>query len=168
MSPKLRILGIDPGISVTGYGVIDYQADRPRLVECGIIKTKVKDSQGERLHQLYQGVNQLLKKFKPKTLAIEDSFLGKNFKAAKVLGGAKAVVLLAGAERKLATREFSPREVKQAVVGRGEASKEQVNFMVTNLLRLKSLPVKEDTSDALAVALCCAFRTNSESGKSLS
>ncbi len=165
MSPKVRILGIDPGISVTGYGIIDYLSNQPKLIECGIIKTRANGSQGERLHQLYQGVSQLLKEFKPKALAVEDSFLGKNYKSAKILGGAKAVVLLAGAERKIDTQEYSPREVKQAVVGRGGASKEQVNFMVANLLRLKLPPAKEDTSDALAVALCCAFRTKSRLGK---
>ena len=164
MPPRKTILGIDPGIGVTGYGIIEWQSDRARLVECGVIKTKTNGSQGERLRQLYSGINQLLKKFKPDTLAVEDSFLGKNFLSAKVLGGAKAVALLAGAERELDTYEFSPREVKQAIVGNGGASKPQVNFMVSNLLKLKSPPA-EDSSDALAVALCCAFRSNATLGK---
>ena len=164
MSLKKRIIGIDPGIGVTGYGVIDWQSDKIKFVECGIIKTKANGSPGERLHQLYKGINQLLKEFKPDTLAVEDSFLGKNFLSAKVLGGAKAVALLAGAERELDTYEFSPREVKQAIVGNGGASKPQVNFMVSNLLKLKSPPA-EDSSDALAVALCCAFRSNATLGK---
>lgn len=96
---------------------------------------------------------------------MEDSFLGKNFKSAKILGGAKAVILLAGAENKLATCEYSPREIKQAVVGRGGASKQQVKFMVKNLLGLDSAPMEEDASDALAVALCCAFKSNRSLGK---
>ena len=161
MSPKIRILGIDPGISATGYGIIDYIAEQPRLLECGIIKPKSKGTAAEKLSQIYQGISQLLKKHRPKVLAVEDSFLGKNFKSAKILGGAKAVVLLAGAQKKLDIHEYSPREIKQAVVGNGAASKEQVKFMVTSLLRLKSFPHPEDVSDALATALCCAFRTDS-------
>lgn len=165
MSPKARILGIDPGASVTGYGVVDYIADQPRLIECGVIRTKSNHTRGERYQQLYKGVREVIKTHKPKVLAVEDSFLGKNFKSAKILGGAKAVILLAGAENRLKTWEYSPREIKQAVVGRGEASKEQVGFMVRSLLRLKSAPEPEDASDALAVALCCAFRSNSIQGK---
>ena len=161
MSPKLRILGVDPGVSSTGYGIIEYVANQPRLIECGIIKPKSKGSTGEKFSQIYQGISQLLQKHKPKVLAVEDSFLGENFRSAKILGGAKAVVLMAGAEKKLDTHEYSPREIKQAVAGNGAASKEQVKFMVTSLLGLKSAPHPEDVSDALATALCYAFRINS-------
>jgi crossover junction endodeoxyribonuclease RuvC len=153
-------MGIDPGIGTTGYGIIEWQAERARFIDCGVIRTKNNREQGQRLLQLYSGISRLLKRFNPHTLAVEDSFLGKNFLSAKVLGGAKAMALLAGAEMKLQTLEFSPREIKQAVAGRGEASKQQINYMVSNLLSLKT-PPQEDSSDALAVALCCAFRSNS-------
>ncbi|OGC94939.1 MAG: crossover junction endodeoxyribonuclease RuvC [candidate division Zixibacteria bacterium RBG_16_48_11] len=165
MSPKTRILGIDPGISVTGYGLIDYQAQQAKLVECGVIKSKTNHSSAERYQQMYAGIKEVIKNHKPECLAVEDSFLGKNFKSAKILGGAKAVILLAGAESKLKTCEYSPREIKMAVVGRGEASKEQVNYMVSSILKLKSAPHPEDASDALAVALCCAFRSNLSRGR---
>jgi crossover junction endodeoxyribonuclease RuvC len=156
--PKSRILGIDPGVSVTGYGIIDFVNNHPRLVECGTIKTKARQSSGEKYWQLCQGVRKLIRKRNPGVLAVEDSFVGKNFRSAKALGGAKAVVLLAGAEKGIVSCEFSPREIKQAIVGRGEASKQQVNFMVGKLLSLKSNPDQDDISDALAVALCCSFK----------
>ncbi len=164
MPPKRRILGIDPGIGTTGYGIIEWREKEAKFVDCGVVKTKNNQEQGERLLQLYSGISQLLKKFKPHTLAVEDSFLGKNFLSAKILGGAKAIALLAGAEKKLETFEFSPREIKLAIAGRGAASKQQVSYMVGNLLNLKT-PPQEDSSDALAVALCCAFRTNSSNRK---
>ena len=165
MSLRVRILGLDPGISRSGYGVVDYIGGQAKLVECGVIETKAKSQSGERLHTLYSGFREVIRKHKPELLAVEDSFLGKNFKSAKILGGAKAAALLAGAEYKLPSREYSPREIKQAVVGKGAASKAQVQFMVKNHLRLKQIPTPEDASDALAVALCCSFRLNSKGRK---
>ncbi len=114
----------------------------------------MKDSTSKKLQQIFFGLNKIIKKNKPDFLAVEDSFFAKNVKSLKVMSQAKGVILLAGAQAGLTVKEYSTREVKQSVVGRGEASKNQVQFMVKALLSIKSDNLPEDASDALAVAFC--------------
>ncbi|MCI0531233.1 MAG: crossover junction endodeoxyribonuclease RuvC [candidate division Zixibacteria bacterium] len=161
MPPRVRIIGIDPGLSISGFAVIDSNSNTVKLVECGLIKTRTKDSTADRLNQIHTAVSKLIDKHKPSALAVEDNFYGKNFKTAKLMSQAEAMILLAGAETNLTIRKFPTKTVKQAVVGRGDASKSQVSFMVGRHLRLKTDSVPRDISDALAVALCCMFKSNS-------
>ncbi len=147
-------LGVDPGISRCGFGLVRYHNNKYQLLNSGIIKTNLKDSTSKKLQQIFFGLNKIIKKNKPDFLAVEDSFFAKNVKSLKVMSQAKGVILLAGAQAGLTVKEYSTREVKQSVVGRGEASKNQVQFMVKALLSIKSDNLPEDASDALAVAFC--------------
>ncbi len=147
-------LGVDPGISSCGFGLVKYQNNHYHLLQFGIIKTNSKNSTSEKLKQIFSNLNKIIKTNKPDFLAIEDSFFAKNVKSLKVMSQAKGVILLAGAQAGLSIKEYSTREVKQSVVGRGEASKTQVQYMVKALLNIKNDHIPEDASDALAVAFC--------------
>ncbi len=154
MPKSFVTLGIDPGISSCGFGLVRYHNNKYQLLDSGTIKTSSKNSTSEKLQQIFFGLNKIIKKNKPDFLAVEDSFFSKNVKSLKVMSQAKGVILLAGAQAGLSVKEYSTREVKQSVVGRGEASKNQVQFMVKALLNIKSDNLAEDASDALAVAFC--------------
>ena len=148
------VLGIDPGTAVTGYGVI--KGDRsapPHLIECGIIRTRPRDSLAARLQELHAGITELIARHRPDALSIEDVFYAKNVRTTVVLGHARGVILLAAANARLEIAEYPPAEIKKAVVGTGAATKEQVQFMVTRILRLKSPPQPADASDGVAAAL---------------
>ncbi len=150
----MRILGIDPGSNITGYGVIEHQDRRSRLIECGCIRTKSGSALPERLKRIYDGLCEVLRVHSPDQIAIEETFYGKNARAALTMGHARGVALLAAANTGLPIAEYAPREVKQSVVGSGGASKEQIQFMVRVLLKLPRPPKPEDAADAVAVALC--------------
>ena len=148
------VLGIDPGTAVTGYGVV--KGDRsapPQLLECGIIRTKPRDPLASRLQEIYAGVQELIQKHRPDALSIEDVFYARNVRTTVVLGHARGVIMLAAANARLEIAEYPPAEIKKAVVGAGGATKEQVQFMVMRLLRLKSPPQPADASDGVAAAL---------------
>ena len=148
------VLGIDPGTAVTGYGVI--KGDRsapPHLIECGIIRTRPRDSLAARLQEIHAGITELIARHRPDALSIEDVFYAKNVRTTVVLGHARGVILLAAANARLEIAEYPPAEIKKAVVGTGAATKEQVQFMVTRILRLKSPPQPADASDGVAAAL---------------
>jgi crossover junction endodeoxyribonuclease RuvC len=148
------VLGIDPGTAVTGYGVV--KGDRtlpPRLIECGVIRTRPRDSLALRLQEIYAGVSELIQRHQPEAMAIEDVFYARNVRTTVVLGHARGVILLAAANARLDIAEYPPAEIKKAVVGTGAATKEQVQFMVARLLRLKSPPQPADASDGVAAAL---------------
>lgn len=148
------VLGIDPGTAVTGYGVV--KGDRsapPHLIECGIIRTRPRDSLASRLQEIHAGITELIARHRPDALSIEDVFYAKNVRTTVVLGHARGVILLAAANARLEIAEYPPAEIKKAVVGNGAATKEQVQFMVTRLLRLKSPPQPPDASDGVAAAL---------------
>jgi crossover junction endodeoxyribonuclease RuvC len=153
------VLGIDPGTAVTGYGVVDGdRMQTPRLVECGIIRTRPRDSLANRLQEIHDGVVELIQRHRPDAMAIEDVFYARNVRTTVVLGHARGVILLAAANAKLTIAEYPPAEIKKAVVGTGAATKEQVQFMVTRLLRLKSPPQPADASDGVAAALAFVMR----------
>jgi crossover junction endodeoxyribonuclease RuvC len=152
------ILGVDPGTLVTGYGVVKHTVNTTRVLACGVVRNGSAKSMPERLKAIFTKLSEVIEKYQPDEFAIETSFYSKNAQSAMKLGHARGVSLLAAANQDIPTSEYSPREVKKAVVGSGAASKEQVRFMVKTLLKMKSSPALYDSSDALAVALCHLHR----------
>lgn len=150
----LRVLGIDPGTAVTGYGVVEPADGRPgRLLECGIIRTNPRQELWHRLDTLFQGVCELIARHDPTTVAVETAFYGKNVRTTLVLGQARGVILLAAARAQVEIVEFPPATVKKRIVGNGGALKPQVSYMVQQLLRLRRPPTPSDAADGVAVAL---------------
>jgi crossover junction endodeoxyribonuclease RuvC len=161
----LIVLGIDPGTLVTGFGVIERTRNTIRLLDCGSIKNSGEVSMPLRLKKIYTGLQQVIRRFHPDEFAIESAFYGKNVQSALKLGHARGVSILAAVEEEIPTTEYSPREVKRAIVGSGAASKEQVAFMVKSLLGLTNAKMLHDTSDALAIAICHAQRMTTPTAK---
>jgi crossover junction endodeoxyribonuclease RuvC len=152
------VLGIDPGTAVTGYGVVGYRPDGGlSLLECGVIRTGSGDPLPDRIREIFQGIQEVIDRFEPMAVAVEDVFQGKNVKSALTLGHARGAILLAAALREIPIAEYSPREIKKAVVGSGGAAKEQVGYMVQRHLKLKSAPAPADAADGVAAALCHCF-----------
>ena len=152
------ILGIDPGTAVTGYGIIRRDGrNPPTLVECGVIRTRPRDDLAQRLSEIHDGVVELINRHKPNVLSIEDIFYARNVRTTVVLGHARGVILLAAAKAGLEIHEYPPAEIKKAVAGTGAATKLQIQFMVTRLLRLKSAPQPNDAADGVAAALAFAL-----------
>lgn len=149
------VLGIDPGTAITGYGVVRRE-DRFRvsLVECGVIRTSAKEPLPVRIREIYDEIVELIERHRPAAMAVEDVFHGKNVQSALKLGHARGAILLAAAHHDLIIAEYSPRHVKKAVVGTGNATKDQVGFMVQQQLRLKEIPTPADAADGVAAALC--------------
>jgi crossover junction endodeoxyribonuclease RuvC len=155
------VLGIDPGTAVTGYGIVRKEGRNPlALVECGVIRTKPRDALPERLAEIHEGVMELIRRHKPTVLSIEDIFYARNVRTTLVLGHARGVILLAAAQAGLEIHEYPPSEIKKAVAGTGAATKSQIQFMVTRLLRLKSAPQPSDAADGVAAALAYALMPN--------
>ena len=147
-----RILGIDPGSRLTGYGIIDVDGDRAVAATFGVIKTG-KAEFPQRLGVIFGAIRDLVDEYRPDEVAVENVFVSKNAASALKLGQARGAAICAALSRELPVSEYSPRSVKQAIVGRGGADKVQVQHMVSVLLRLAEIPA-EDAADALAVALC--------------
>ena len=154
----VTVLGIDPGTAITGYGIVRKEGRNPlTLVECGVIRTKPRDDLAQRLAEIHDGVVEIIRRHKPTVLAIEDVFYARNVRTTVVLGHARGVILLAGAQAGLDIHEYPPAEIKKAVAGTGAATKLQIQFMVTRLLRLKSAPQPSDAADGVAAALAYAL-----------
>ncbi len=151
------VLGIDPGTATTGYGVVSSGngSTAPKLLECGVIRTPARAPLAERLKDIFDGVSEVIARHSPDALAVEDVFYAKNVRTTVVLGHARGVVLLAGEQRGLPIHEYAPSVIKKTVVGAGAATKEQVQFMVARLLRLKTAPQPADAADGVACALTC-------------
>lgn len=148
------VLGVDPGTAITGYGVISGERMMPpRLIECGVIRTRPRDALPQRLEEIYSGIVELIHRHRPAALAIEDVFYARNVRTTIVLGHARGVILLAACQSRLDIAEYPPATIKKSVVGTGAASKEQVQFMVARLLRLRTAPQPADAADGVAVAL---------------
>ncbi|MDR3611811.1 MAG: crossover junction endodeoxyribonuclease RuvC [Ignavibacteriaceae bacterium] len=162
------ILGVDPGTIFAGYGIINHDKNTFTNVFHGLIKLPSAKSLPQKLEIIYDELDRIIKTYKPDEFAIETAFYGKNVQSAMKIGYARGVSLLAAVHNNLPTNEYSPREIKKSVVGNGAASKEQVFFMISTLLNLKNVKMRFDESDALAVALCHAFRlkTPDRKGKS--
>lgn len=150
----MRVLGVDPGTAITGYGIVEGTARRPgRLLECGVVRTRSRDPLPDRLQQIYHGLRDIITRHGPDLVAVEGVFYGSNARTTVVLGHARGVVLLAAAEGNVPVVEYSPAQIKKAVVGRGAAVKPQVGFMVQRILRLREAPSPADAADGVAVAL---------------
>jgi len=152
----MRVLGIDPGIAIAGFGFIDKQGHKLIPVQYGAIQTEAHTPEEERLLQIYESAGALMDRYKPDTVAIEKLFFNRNVTTAFSVGQARGVIILAAAQRKLPVFEYTPLQVKQAVVGYGRAEKQQVQEMVKMFLKLSAIPKPDDVADALAVAICHA------------
>ena len=152
-----RILGIDPGSHITGYGIIDVQGPRSRYVSSGCIRLQAQPMP-ERLRVIYESLVELIAEYVPEEMAVEQVFMHRNADSALKLGHARGVAICAGVVSELPVAEYAPRTIKQAVVGHGGATKEQVQHMVCALLELAARP-QADAADALAVALCHGHTT---------
>ncbi len=151
----MRILGIDPGTRITGYGIIDVEGNRLRHVDNGILTTRSQEDFADRLKVIYDGLLGVIDKYAPTEMSVEQVFLAKNPRAALTLGHARGSAMLAGVNSGLTVNEYSALQVKSAVVGYGHAGKQQVQHMVKALLNLPEI-AQEDAADALAVAICHA------------
>ncbi|MEW5799732.1 MAG: crossover junction endodeoxyribonuclease RuvC [Bacteroidota bacterium] len=152
------ILGIDPGTLIAGYGVIQRNGNTISLLDIGVIKNNSTVSMPLRLKKIYEVITSVIERFHPDEFAIETAFYSKNAQSALKIGQARGVSILAGVNYEIPVTEYSPREIKKAVTGKGAASKEQVQFMMMSLLKLKTKPKHFDSTDALAVAVCHAFK----------
>lgn len=150
----MRILGIDPGSETTGWGVIEGDGRRYRLVECGTVRARAGQKFPARLLRIANALEEVIQRHNPDACAIEDGFLATNVKVTLKLGQVRGVAMLVAERAALEIYEYSPRLVKQTVVGHGNAEKFQVQQMVKTLLSLPSLPEPHDAADALAVAIC--------------
>lgn len=150
----MRILGIDPGLSVTGYGIVEINGGDLKCLTYGGIRTVSSDAFAEKLLIIYKKIDHVITEFQPDHCAVENIFYHQNKKTAIIMGHARAAAMLAAAQNSIPIYEFSPREVKMSIVGVGAASKIQVQAMVKNILKMREKPTPEDASDALAVALC--------------
>lgn len=149
---SVRILGIDPGSRLTGFGIIEVGARRAVYVASGCIRTHEAGLAG-RLREIFEGVSEIVAEYRPETVAIESVFVRRNVASALKLGQARGAAICAVATQGLPCHEYSPTQIKQAVVGRGNAAKTQVQHMICSLLALPSMP-QADACDALACALC--------------
>ena len=150
------ILGIDPGIAIVGWGALEYQGNRFRPLGFGSIQTPATMSTEDRLVEIHKQMNQLIDTYRPDAVAVEELFWNTNQTTGIRVSEARGVILLSGAERGVPIHEYTPLQVKQAVVGYGRAEKKQVITMVTMLLNLEKPPKPDDTADALAIAICHA------------
>jgi crossover junction endodeoxyribonuclease RuvC len=152
----MRVLGIDPGIAIMGFGFIDKIGHRLVPVQYGCIETEAGTPTEVRLRQIYESACALLDRYQPDTIAVEKLFFSKNVTNAFTVGQARGVLLLAAAQRGIPVGEYTPMQVKQAVAGYGGAEKRQIQEMVKMLLKLQTVPKPDDVADALAVAICHA------------
>jgi crossover junction endodeoxyribonuclease RuvC len=155
----MRILGIDPGSVICGYGIIEVEAGKIILVEYGVIKAKKKEEDFPlRLKEIFERLTSVIERHLPDESALESVFFSKNVQSLMKLSHARAAAMLASTLREIPVAEYSPREVKKAVTGNGNASKQQVEYMVKSLLKISDTHEFFDATDALAVALCHAYR----------
>jgi len=149
----MRVIGIDPGLACTGYAVLEMQAGNISIVEIGVIRTKAEEILSARLKTIYSGLKEVIEDHNPAALAVEQVFAAKNIASTIKLAHARAMAVLLAGEKGLSFSEFTPREVKQNVTGNGNASKEQVQFMVKNILKMQEIIKPNDAADAVAIAL---------------
>lgn len=149
----MRIIGIDPGIAIVGYGVIDQKGSRLQPVQYGSVQTDAKSQTPTRLKQIYDAVRTLIERYQPEQMGVEKLFFNRNVTTAFTVGQARGVIILAAEEAGLPVFEYTPLQVKQSVVGYGKAEKKQVQEMVKMLLHLKEIPKPDDVADALGVAM---------------
>jgi len=152
--PAVLVLGVDPGIAITGYGLVRQKQDALEPVAYGVITTPAGLPLPQRLQQLYQELQALVDRYQPAEAAVEELFFARNARTALAVGQARGVILLALATAGVPTYEYTPLQVKQSITGYGRASKEQMQDMVRLLLQLQAIPQPDDAADALAMAIC--------------
>jgi crossover junction endodeoxyribonuclease RuvC len=150
----MRVLGIDPGSETLGWGVVEGSSSKYSLVEYGTVRSNAKIAFSKRLLKAYEGVSEVVQRLEPDALAVEDTFYAANVSVALKLGQVRGIMLLLAEQNGLTIGEYSPRLVKQTVVGYGNAEKHQVQQMVKLLLKLETVPAPHDAADALAIAIC--------------
>ncbi|NLV23033.1 MAG: crossover junction endodeoxyribonuclease RuvC [Syntrophomonadaceae bacterium] len=150
----MLVLGLDPGTATTGYGLVEYVRGREKMIAYGTIKTSAGMAMELRLLKIFKELNDILDKFQPDAVAIEELFHHKNAKTVITVAQSRGVLLVAAAQRGLELAEYTPLQVKQAVCGYGNAEKKQVQMMVRNILKLDVTPKPDDAADALAIAIC--------------
>ena len=150
----MRVLGIDPGSETLGWGVVEGEGLKYKLVDFGTVKSSPREAFSKRLLKIFDGVADIIWRFQPDVLSIEEAFYAVNVNVAMKLGQVRGIVMLAGEKAGLGIAEYSPRLIKQTVVGYGNAEKYQVQEMVRILLHLKTAPQPHDAADALAIAIC--------------
>lgn len=152
----MRILGIDPGFAIVGYGIVEYTGNKFKVLHYGAITTRAGENIFDRLKKIHDDLNEIIEHFKPDVMAIEELFFNSNQKTAINVAQARGVLVLAAMNAGVKIFEYTPLQVKQAVTGYGRADKNQVQQMVKILLSLDKVPKPDDTADALALAICCA------------
>ena len=158
----MRVIGIDPGTGILGFGVIDAHGGKTSLVTAGVIRTPAHTPLPERLEEIYNGLTEIIDETKPDVMAIEKLFFSKNITTAISVAQARGVAMLTGKQAKLRIEEYTPNEIKQSITGYGAAKKPQVQEMVRIQLGLAEVPKPDDCADALAAAIMCAFVLRSE------
>lgn len=154
----MRILGIDPGTGILGFGVIDVANDGSiALVDAGVIRTPVKEDDAVRLLTIFEELQDIIAQNKPTIMSVEKLFFARNVTTAMTVAQARGVVLLLGQQNQMELHEFTPMQIKQAITGYGKADKKQMQEMVRTLLKLKEIPQPDDAADALAAAITCAM-----------
>ena len=159
----IRIIGIDPGSRITGYGIIEKYGHRLGFITCGTIRTDREKDFSRRLLRIFEGLSEVMELYRPEVAAVEDVFVAHNPRSALKLGQARGTAVVAAMRQGLLVHDYSPRMIKQAVAGYGQAEKEQVQHMVRVLLDLSGVP-SSDAADALAVAICHACRMDAPAG----
>ena len=154
MNSIQRIIGVDPGLNNTGFGILDYRGSKIKVVAYGLVTPPTEESIPNRLEYLNSHMNDLIDKFNPMSMAIEDSFYSQNVKSAILLGQARGVLLLSAASKGIPSMVYAPRKVKQSVTGSGSSSKRQVKYMVEKILKIDKNISSLDITDALAIGLC--------------
>jgi crossover junction endodeoxyribonuclease RuvC len=153
----MRIIGIDPGTGILGFGILDWQKNKITLVDAGVIRTPVKQPDSQRLLTIFDELTELIKQYEPSVMAVEKLFFAQNVTTAMSVSQARGVVLLLGEQHKMELYEFTPMQIKQAITGYGKATKQQIQEMVRTLLGLKEIPKPDDAADALACAITCTM-----------
>ena len=149
----MRILGIDPGTGILGFGVIDVVKGQPVLVDAGVIRTPVHEADAVRLLTIYDELSEIIKLTKPDVMSVEKLFFARNVTTAMTVSQARGVVLLCGMQAGMGIAEYTPMQIKQALTGYGKAEKKQIQEMVRVILQLKEIPKPDDAADALAAAI---------------
>jgi crossover junction endodeoxyribonuclease RuvC len=149
----MRIIGIDPGTGILGFGIIDVEKDKSRLIDAGVIRTSAKQDDAARLQTIFDELTEIINEFKPTAMSVEKLFFAQNVTTAMTVAQARGVVLLAGRQAELAIYEYTPLQIKQALTGYGRAEKKQIQEMVRIILQLPEIPKPDDCADALAAAI---------------
>lgn len=153
----MKIIGIDPGTGILGFGVIELSNSSMKCIDAGVIKTPTNQNDADRLETIFNDLEEIIKQHKPEVMAVEKLFFSQNVKTAMSVSQARGVVLLLGKKYKLDMHEFTPQQIKQAITGYGKATKSQIQEMTKLLLKLKEIPKPDDAADALACAITCSM-----------